>query len=114
MAELTIRRGSYSVIQSVVSPASLVTNSTIFFMAKRLRSDADEDAIISKDLSDGITITDGDTGEIAIAVEAEDTRALENATQYLYYEIEIEKAGKPYDVDSGRIKILPELIQREI
>jgi hypothetical protein len=114
MAELEIKRGSYSVISSVVTPASLVTSSTIYFMAKRYKTDADADAIISKSSSDGIAVTNAGTGTIAITIEAADTRTLNNKRQILFYEIEIEKAGKPYAVDEGKIIILPELIQRAL
>jgi nicotinamide mononucleotide (NMN) deamidase PncC len=114
MANLTIKRGAYQVLTSTIVPASLVSNSTIYFMAKDRVSDSDEDAVISKSLGSGITVTDAPTGIIAIAIEAADTRALPNITTTLKYEIEIEKAGKVYAVDEGTLTVKPEVIQRAL
>ena len=114
MSNLTIHRGATEQIQTFVAPASLVTGSTIYFMAKRRKTHADADAVLSYSLGAGITVEDEPTGEIITQIEPADTRALDNVPHKLFYEIEIEKADNIYHVEDGVLTILPEVIQRAL
>lgn len=116
MSDLTIHRGATEQIQTFVAPASLVTGSTIYFMAKRRKTDADADAILSytSEVDGGITVEDSVTGEIITQVEPADTRALTNVTNKLFYEIEIEKDDNIYHVEDGVLTVEPEVIQRAL
>lgn len=114
MSDLTIHRGATEQIQTIVTPVSLVTGSTIFFMAKRRKTDADADAVLSYSLGAGITVEDAVTGEIITQIEPADTRALTNVSQTLFYEIEIEKAGAIYHVEEGTLTVEPEVVQRAL
>jgi len=114
MAELIIQRGSTAIIRSTLSPASLVSGSNIYFMAKYNRTDPDSAVVIEKSSSDGITVTDADAGEIVVTIDPADTRALPNTDVRLAYEIEIEKSGAVYPVDEGFIQLTSECIQRAL
>jgi hypothetical protein len=85
-------------------------------MAKRRKTDADVDAILSKSnaADDGIVVTSAVNGEITITIDPTDTRALDNHRLLLQYAVEIEKAGAIYRVDSGTLTITAEIIQRAI
>lgn len=116
MSDLTIHRGATEQIQTFVTPVSLVTGSTIYFMAKRRKTDADAAAVLSytSDVDGGITVEDSVTGEIITAINPADTRALTNRTTELFYEIEIEKSGDIYHIEDGVLTVEPEVIQRTL
>lgn len=114
MAELEIKRGATEVLRTVITPASLVVDSTIYFMAKRSKADSDDDAIISKVSGDGISVSDLDVGEILTTIDPADTRTLPNHRLKLYYEFEIEKDDAVYAVEDGTLYVNPEVVQRTL
>lgn len=78
----------------------------ITFTAKRSYSDADEDAIIHRDLADGVSV---DEDGIHVELEAGDTTDL-GAPMVLLWDVEVvEFDGKPRTVASGTLTVTPDV-----
>ena len=113
-ANLTVKRGdTYTNTLTVLDINDLaydLTGATVWFTVKR-RNDAasnDDDALVklywvSGGASDGITITDPDSGIMEVEISATDTAALD-PTLYAY-DVQIAKAGDVYTPVIGTISV---------
>jgi len=83
------------------------------FTAKYRAADTDEEAVILKDLEDGIEVTSAVDGEAVVRVTAADTGDLPAATVLLFYDVqvrvtidEVEQIKTPL---SGRFTVRPDI-----
>lgn len=115
MSDFTITRGddrtlSGTALEADGTPQSL-TDVTLFFTAKRRRSDADEEAVLAKD-ADAITVVDEDEGTFEIDFAAEDTSDLDAPLLLLWDLQGVDVQGKVHTLTSGRFLIQPDITRR--
>lgn len=82
-----------------------LTGATLYFTAKRRKTDLDAEAVIQKSTLDGITITDELNGQAVIIIQPANTSFLEDEPR-LYCDVEvIEANGTRTTVARGRLTI---------
>lgn len=111
MSELEIYRGdskTYTLTFTDGDGAAIdITGWTIFFTAKRLESDADADAVITKDVTSHTSPTEGLS---AITLSATDTNV--NPKKY-YYDIQVKKDdGSIITLTKDKLEILTDITRR--
>jgi len=85
-----------------------ITGATIFFTVKENETDADADALISKDIT---SHTDPTAGKTSIDITAADTNDLDPGTYY--YDIQYKSAlGKIATIEKGNFTILADITRR--
>jgi hypothetical protein len=112
-ADLKIRRGdtpTWTFAATIASAEPLpLDGAGIYFVAKWREDDADVDAVISKAVGNGITVTDATAGIFDVAFAAADTAGLAPRTKLLCA-IEIrESGGKVSTPLVGTLTILPDV-----
>lgn len=84
-----------------------VTN--LRFTVKRSVFDSDDDAIIAKELGDGIAVLDPDDGTARITIDPDDTEDLEVSGPSLRWDLQVEgQAGDVRTPLRGRLVIIPD------
>jgi hypothetical protein len=108
---LEIQRGDDERLKAVITPASAAT--ALYFMAKKKFSQADADAVISKSLGAGISITvagDSNTpAEAQIVINKADTQVLPNKETppvVLFYNL---TDGDNHTLAKGKLTVKPEV-----
>ncbi len=115
MTYLTIVRSDDETLDILVTDqdtgaAINLTGATLKWMAKRRRNDADVDALISKAIGTGITVTNAAGGVAEVAITAANTNAIVPGAYY--WELQsVDAAAKTHTLAGGRIVILPDLIR---
>lgn len=89
-----------------------VTGMSLIFTVKRSRFDADADAVISKEVDDGIVVDDPTTGEAVLTIEPGDTSGLAARTHRLFYDVQVvDGAGVVITPLSDILEIQPDVTQ---
>lgn len=93
-----------------------LTGSTLWFTAKRRRSDADAGALVklywvSGGSADGISSDDQTTGEVVIRLSPAQTAAFVQAAHYWDLQLK-DAAGVIRTIDSGVVVVLPAVTDR--
>ncbi len=115
MTYLTITRSDDETLDIVVTNQDTgavvnLTGATLKWMAKRRRTDADVDALITKAIGTGVTVTNAVGGVAEVAIAAADTNAITPGAYY--WELQsVDAASKTHTLAGGRIVILPDLIR---
>ncbi len=115
MSYLTIVRSDDETLDILVTDEDTgaavdLTSADITWMAKRRRNDADVDALITKAIGSGVTVTSAVGGVAEVAIAAADTDAITPGAYY--WELQsVDAAGKTHTLAGGRIVILPDLIR---
>lgn len=109
--DLEIQRGDDERLKAVITPASAAAQ--LYFMAKKKLSQADDDAIISKSLGTGISITvagdESTPAEAQIAISKADTQVLPNREDppvVLFYNL---TDGENHTLAKGKLTVKPEV-----
>jgi hypothetical protein len=109
--DLEIQRGDDERLKAVIEPFTAATE--LYFMAKKKYSQTDEDAIISKSIGAGISITlPGDEttpAEAQIEINKADTQALPNTNKRpieLFYDL---TDGANHTLARGKLTVKPEV-----
>lgn len=112
---LTIDRGDDETLDILVTNGATgavvnLTGATLKWMTKRRRNDADVDALITKAIGTGITVTNAVGGVAEVAITAANTNAITPGAYY--WELQSVDAGsKTHTLAGGRIVIMPDLIR---
>ncbi len=115
MSYLTITRSDDETLDVLVTNEDTgavvnLTSATLKWMAKRRRNDADVDALITKAIGTGVTVTNAVGGVAEVAIAAADTDAITPGAYY--WELQsVDAASKTHTLAGGRIVILPDLIR---
>lgn len=115
MADRSITRGDTRVydlaFKDAAGAALNITDASIWFTAKRSRSDADADAVFQLTIGAGITVTNAVGGLATAEVTPGHTDDITIWT-LLYYDIQIkDSTGKTYTVEEGTIAVIPDTTQ---
>jgi hypothetical protein len=95
----TITKGQTTILESVVytnnglATADL-TSSSVSFMVKKNVADLDAEALITKTIGSGVTITDAVNGVLQVTLTASDTNDL--SYQSLFFEILVKLSNGTY------------------
>lgn len=99
----------FTVTEPDGTAVDLTGASGIRFTAKDRASDADADAVITRTVGDGVTVTNAAGGIVRVQLEAADTSAL-SAPLSLVYDLQLADAsGGIYTVAAGRLEIKPDI-----
>jgi hypothetical protein len=86
-----------------------ITAMTLRFTAKRSRTDADAQAVITKTVTgSGITITGGSAGKARILLAPGDTGSL-GGSERLFYDVQLADGSTVYTLVSGRLLVLADI-----
>ena len=113
MSLIELRRGDDAIRDVTVTlagePVSLTSAQQVTFTAKRQHIDPDADAVIRKDLDDGVEI-DGTTTNVAhITFVPEDTVDLECPAVFVWDVEIIDSDGLTKTVADGWIRLIPDV-----
>lgn len=112
MSLIYLTRGDSRILDlTATTPADLpynLTNTTLTFMVKRGYDDADADAVISKTMDNGVSITDAAGGLASIFLSADDTANLRPDASYVY-DIQAVDGDDVATLDTGSIRVLPDV-----
>lgn len=114
MSNITLTRGdsrtlSITVLDSDGSAADL-TGASIWWTAKRDINDADADAIISKTVGSGITVTNAAGGLATVTIAPDDWTDAEDSDKHYVWDLQVKSdTGTVTTVASGRIIITPDV-----
>lgn len=87
-----------------------LTNCAVQFTAKRRLRDPDEDAVIIKDLDDGIEVTNASGGLATLRLASADTVGLPAQRTSLYYDIQVtDEDGLISTPIEGRLIVRPDV-----
>lgn len=114
MSNIAIVRGDTAVLDVAItrsgSPVDL-TGATLWFTAKRAKSDPDAVAVIAKSTASGITVTSASGGTATITIDPDDTSDLTSATA-LVFDVQLkESGGRITTVDSGTLRVTLDVTQ---
>lgn len=82
-----------------------LTGKTLQFSAKA--DYGEEQALIVKDTTDGITITNAEAGQARVTLETSDTGLLDNREHVVVYDVHLVDGTADYQVLSGRLIVHP-------
>ena len=91
---MDLKRGNYATLQITVrdSSGALVTNlataTEVYFMIKENWDDTNASALVSKSLSDGVSVDTPSTGIVTVLIETPDTASIDPGTYYMALQIE--------------------------
>lgn len=89
-----------------------ITGTSFWFTAKRSLFDDDADAVIAKDMTDGIAIIDGPGGRARVFIEPADTDSLTKRT-VLRYDVQWKDADDAvYTIDAGDLVVELDVTRR--
>lgn len=95
----------FTITQSDGTAVNLTDAVGIRFTAKNRTSDADADAVITRTVGDGVTVTSAVNGQVRVQLEAADTSALA-APLALAFDLQLaDDHGGVYTVAAGRLEI---------
>lgn len=87
-----------------------LNNCSMWFSLKRSLADADEDALVSKTLIDGILIVDAVEGLATVVIDPEDTEALGAPALGLYWDVQVKDASNSvYTIARGTMNVLADV-----
>lgn len=112
MSVIYIRRGDTRVLDlTATTPADLPYNLTgvdLSFTVKRGFDDDDADAVITKTVGSGISLTDAAGGMASITLDAADTSGLRPGAP-LVYDIQAIDNDEVVTLDSGELRVMPDV-----
>lgn len=85
-----------------------VTGASVRFTAKRLPTDADGSAVITRTVGSGVTLTDPTNGVITVVLDPDDTDALEVPVTLLW-DLQVTSGGLPRTVAHGTLAIAADI-----
>lgn len=89
------------------SYGSTLAGKTIRFTAKKKYTDVDDDAIIQKTSSDGITVTDAVAGQAILTVDPTDTESLPASVVSLFFDIQLVNGDEVDQAVAGNLVVYP-------
>ena len=109
MNDLEMTRGDTQAYDiAVTDPATGnpidLNGKTLAFMAKRSVSDANANAVISKGIGTGITVTNAVGGLATLTIDLVDTSALVETTQ-LAYDLQLNNGGQVFTIANGYLLV---------
>jgi hypothetical protein len=87
-----------------------LTDVDLWFTAKRWLSQPDADAVITKDLTDGLAVTDAPAGLAEVSIDPEDTSDLTPSRVLLHWDLQGRDAdGTVVTLAQGKLRILADV-----
>lgn len=115
MTYLSITRGDDGILDVVVTDRDTgdpidLTGAELTFMVKRDRRDDDDDAILTKTVGSGITVSAPATGVAVVAIDAADTD--EETPAACWWELQsVDVTSKVHTLAAGRFAITADLVR---
>lgn len=97
---------SFQVFTRFGTPMDMAQAGSITFTVKTRRSDDDEDALIRKELSDGVAITNSLNGEVLVTIEPEDTSGFQGKKSGLQWDLQmVTLGGAVFTLADGLLRV---------
>lgn len=108
MSIISLYRGDDRTIS--VDVTTDITDAELTFLVKARRDAADEDAVITKTIGSGITVTNASTGLATISLDAADTADLPTEPFYRWEIQAVDAAGDTHTLAAGRFVLRTDLV----